>query len=413
MIRFLARRAWIIALIALIFLFPQALTSQARLNNRVLITGIGIDKTDSGYQVSAQLVIPKGGSDASGEPANLLVITEDGISMIEGLRKVAFKIGKIAGLSHTSFIVLGKSMFDENILTDLDYFIREAQIPNSTMLVYSDGSAKEEIEKLNKMDITASMGLQKVYLYKEESLNSNMITLTEFIRNANQPSHTSVLAQLKVESEENESGSGGSGGSGGEESAGETASPNSGRIIYYTPFAYFKKGKFAGEISNVREIVAYLLTQPGGNRFDIVVENVNDGGVFVNAQVGLRVQNKSVETRVKFVDNRPVLNINITLDRVKLLEVNNEDVSYQWAFTTLKPYKNDALEKEIKNQIKDAVSMVFEKTKAQNIDLFNAADFAAKFNKKEWDSYLKTLANIDDYMQNVDVNISVEIKNFS
>lgn len=408
MIKFLARRAWIIALIALIFLFPQALTSQARLNNRILITGLGIDKIENEYEITAQVVIPKGGSDASGEPATLEAVSAKGISLIEGLRKVSYKIGKIAGLSHLSYIVLGESMFEENILPDLDYFLREAQIPNSVMLVFSSTSAQEEITNLDDMEITTSLGLQKIYLYKEESLNSNMKTLAEFVQNAKTPSKIGVMPELKITKERNTSSD-----SGNSSGNNEAEKQGGGRIIYYTPFAYFKNGNYVGTISDEKDIVAYLLTQAGGDRFDMVIEDVCDDSIYKEANVGIRILDKKVKTSVKFIDNKPLLCIDIVLDKVKLMEVNDKGSGYQGAFTTLKPYKNMALENKIKDQISESIVTVFQQMKNHNIDIYNLANNAKKFNNGNWNYYLKSLPNIEDYLQNVQIVVNVEIKSFT
>ena len=139
MIRYFKRHAWLFALIAFLLLFPQALSSQARLNNRVLITGLALDKVENGYEITAQVVMPTSGSESGGEGANLNFITETGASLVEGIKKISYNIGEIAGLSHTNFIILGESLFDDNIIADLDYFIRDATLPNSMMLLFCEG----------------------------------------------------------------------------------------------------------------------------------------------------------------------------------------------------------------------------------------------------------------------------------
>ena len=423
MIRWFSRHAWLIALIAVLCLFPQALTSQARLNNRVLITGLAIDKVESGYEITAQVVIPQGGSDPTGMSANLDYITERGTSVVEGLKKIAYNIGKIAGLSHTNFIVIGSTMFDEVVTTNLDYFLREAQIPNSCMLLFSDGSAKDEIKKLGELEISVGLGLQKVFIYKQESLNSRMVSLQEFVNRAYSPSRAAVLPQLKILKEGEQDGASPSGAGSTEQSQGSVNSQSGeknqsngasqGRIDFFTPFAYFKNGSYKGKIENQEEIIAYLLTQNNADRFDLVIDNVNDGEIYHNASVGLRVSKKHNYISVDFSSGKPVAKISITLSNIKLMEVKNDGVSYEGSYTNLSPYENQTLKKAIEKKIKDGINNVFEKTKAEGVDIFRISDVAYRFNNKNWNNYLLSLANIDDFLANVDLTVDVKVKNFT
>ena len=151
MFRFFLRHAWIFAIIFLLILFPVSLTSQARLNNRALITGLAIDKDEAGFVVTAQIARPLSSREASGEAATLDFVSESGSSVVECVKKITFEIGEIAGLSHTNFIILGKAVLEDNAIKPLDYFLRDLQIPTSVMLAYSSGKAKDVMTKTPRL----------------------------------------------------------------------------------------------------------------------------------------------------------------------------------------------------------------------------------------------------------------------
>ena len=437
MVRFFKRHAWLLALIAFLLLFPQALSSQARLNNRVIITGLAIDKIQDGYEVTAQVVLPEPGSESGGEGARLDFISEQGSSIAEGMKKISFNIGEIAGLSHTNFILVGETMFEDNLVADMDYFLRDDHLPNAVMLLCCEGSAKEQIKKTGELELSVGIALQKVFIYKQGSLNSRMIALQDFADSAFGQSGVSVLPELKITNENDKqqdtsggdaTGSNGGSSSSSQSSTGGASSGTSsssgsssgasesankqGRIEFFTPIAYFKNGRFVDKITAQEDIIGYLLTQNFTNTFDLVVENVNDGNVYKNAEVGLRIGKKTTTHKIDLSGAVPKYKIDIVFDKVKLMEVINEDVAYQGTYAVLTPYLNDALIDAVKSSIEGRVIELFEKTKAQNVDLFKIADRAYKFNKTDWQKFLKGLGDIDNYINKFEIEVNVSIKNF-
>ncbi len=468
--RFFRRHTWLIVLLAFLCLFPQALTSQARLNNRVLITGLAIDKTDRGYLVTAQTVFPSAGSESGGEGAELNFISEEGVSITESIKKLSYNIGKIAGLSHMNFLLISDSIFeDENVSTTLDYFLRDQHLPNSIMLLYCKGSAQEQLQKTKNLELSVGLGLQKIYIYKESSLNSKMVTLQDFISDSLDPSKVSIVPQLNIteaQSGENtsspssessgegstsgatvstpsgvgdsasgsssssgsgssgSSGSGGGsgssgssgsgGGSGGQSSGGnsEASAAVKGRIQFFTPFAYFQNGKFMGEITDQKEIISFLLPTNKTQVFDLVIENVNDGNVYHDAKVGLRIYKKSSKINVDFSGARPKAKFKIGFDKVQLMEVINDGVAYEGANQNLKVYENNALKKAAHKQLAENFKKVVSAGKKANVDIFKIADFCYRFKNKEWKEFLKNISNIDNYLDEIDFEFDLEIRNF-
>ena len=457
--RFFRRHTWLIVLLAFLCLFPQALTSQARLNNRVLITGLAIDKTDKGYLVTAQTVFPSAGSESGGEGAELNFISEEGVSITESIKKLSYNIGKIAGLSHMNFLLISDSVFeDENVSTTLDYFLRDPHLPNSIMLLYCKGSAQEQLQKTKNLELSVGLGLQKIYIYKESSLNSKMVTLQDFISDSLDPSKVSIVPQLNIteaqsgedkrssssessgddstsgatgttpsggsdsasggSSSGDSAGSGGSGdsgvGSGGQNSGGnsEASAAVKGRIQFFTPFAYFKNGKFMGEITDQKEIISFLLPTNKTQVFDLVIENVNDDNVYHDATVGLRIYKKHSAIEVDFSGARPKAKFKIGFDKVQLMEVINDGVAYERAYQNLKVYENDTLKGAAKKQLADNFNQVVSAGKKANVDIFKIADFCYRFKNKEWKKFLKNISNIDNYLDEIDFEFDLEIRNF-
>ena len=119
---FLKKHVGIVILLVIIIAFPASMSTQARLNMRIIITGLAIDKTDSGYEVTAQIVKTAPGSGAEKTGASIDFVTDTGDTIVSAISKLSYKSGKVAGFSHTNFILIGKKMLDENLLKTLNYF---------------------------------------------------------------------------------------------------------------------------------------------------------------------------------------------------------------------------------------------------------------------------------------------------
>ncbi|MBQ7579180.1 MAG: hypothetical protein IJT25_01465 [Clostridia bacterium] len=442
MFRFIKRKGWLIFLLAFLLLFPPALKSQAKLNNRVLITGLAIDKTESGYMITAQVVMPNPSSEASGQNAAFDFICQEGESITEGFKKVAYNIGEIAWHSHANFIILGEELIKkDNTAEDLDFFIRDQHLPNSLMLLFCKGKADDMIRKTAELKLSVGLGLQKIYMYKEESLSAKMVPMQTFLDNCYQPSKTSIISGINISFDDECFGSSGGGqedGSSSTSSSGESSTSSSssgdsssssggeslssasesgdaamkGRIDYLENIAYFKSGRFKGTLEKEDEIIAYLLTQNKTDRFDLVIKNVNDDNLYKNAKVGIRVASKKYDLKMDFKGHKPLAKMIITLNNLSLLEVLNDNGKLVSTLLGQGPYINETLNSAIKKQLETDIKEVFEKTKKQNVDIFNLATHAYKYNTKDFQSFLKTKNNIDDYIEDFNLEVEVIVKDF-
>ena len=180
---FIKKHTWVFILVSLIIFIPQSFNYQAKLNMRVIVTGLAIDKANDEYEVTAQVVMPTSGSESPGTGARLDFISEKGANVAEGIQRIAYKIGKVAALSHMSFVMVGKEMLDDNLATALDFFARDAHVNPAVTMLICEGKAKDTMKETKNLELSVGLGLQKVFLYKQGSLNGLVMPLDEFINN--------------------------------------------------------------------------------------------------------------------------------------------------------------------------------------------------------------------------------------
>lgn len=421
---FLKKHTWLLLVCAILFFIPQSFSYQAKLNMRVVVTGMGVDKTDDGYSISAQVVMPSPGSESGGGSATLGMICEQGKNISEGVQKIAYKIGKTAGLSHMSFVVIGQNMLDENLAEVLDFFVRDKELNSSVMLLVSPTTAKEMIEQTKNLELSASVGLQKVFIYKQGSFNGLMMPVVEFIGNAFSLSQSSAVSGLFVAKEGEEAlgettsqslqkSSGDQGGeqqSGSQEGSSQGSSSQDGRIKYYNDVYYFKNGKYINKLDKEEELLGYFLTNTAKSSGEITVKNVT-GGTLEDATVGLQFRSGKSKRRVKFEDEKNILHFNIKLKDIQVVEILNNGGLTEKIYQDADKETVNSIKKALEKEIEKNITKTFEKAKADGVDIFKFADTCYAFKPKKWKSLYEKYG--DSYLDKVEIKVTVDIKNMN
>lgn len=452
MLNFFKKHIWLFIVIFLVLLFPQSLSDQARLNMRVIITGIGIDYKDDKYVITSQVVLPASGSESGGISAHINYISAEGDSISDGVQKVSQKIGKVAELSHIEFILVGKSMQEHNIASALDYFFRNFELKNSVMLLGCNNDAMQEIQKTASLELGVALGMQKVYTSNESSLNGIAKSYVEFINDTYSPSGTSVLDTLEIitsgGSEDSGSGAGGSsggsagqggssgslgdsgnasggssasqssGGSGGSssgsqssDSSGGTSSGGSenGNIAIQTPLLLYKHGMQVGKIEDKDAILGYYYTLKNSKSGNVYITNFSFAEA-QNANVNLRIDNMKKSQKIKYVNGKPVHQIDITITDAKIDEIASSTLNNIELYKTLDASMQKQILDAAAKKIEDLVTKAFNIAKEQNFDIFNTATLANKLTYTSWQNYYQ---NADNYMDDVTLVVNVHFKNLS
>ncbi len=447
---FFKKHVGLIVLLVLILAFPASMSTQARLNMRVIITGLAIDKTDEGYEVTAQIVKPSPSSESSGTGASIDFISDKGETIISALAKLSYKSGKVAGFSHTNFILLGKELIRENVAQIMDYFLRDTIIKDSVLLLVAKDSAKDEIKKTKDVEISVGLGLQKVFVYKEKESDGAMTSLLNFMNNSygySQTALASVLALTGADEENKQQVSGGSqekqkssdssetqgsqSGSSGEESgssgsengstgagskqggsgsSGEQSSNSSdsggssSKSQYFeaiTPLACFVSGKFVGMLESDDEILGYMYSRNKCQAEDISLDKLNFGRL-KNAKIGVDVKNKTNRKKIRFEGETPCLDVYVNLTNASIKEIQSEE------FIEIPTEEEfEFIKEKLSEKISRTIAVSFEKSKELGADIFSAFDIANKFHYKKTKKYYSSMQEFVDKLKlNVIVNVS-------
>jgi hypothetical protein len=452
--RFFKQHIGLIILIVISLVFPTSLTNQAKLNMRIIVTGLAIDKVDDEYEVTAQFVKNTPGNESPGTSATIEFITEKAETIALALSNLSYKSGKVAAFSHTSFIIMGDSLLDDATKC-LDYFIRDKIIKSSTMLVFAEGSAKDEIKKTKNVELSVGLGLQKVFLYKEKEGDGLMMTVLDFLKASNTYSKTALASTIKLEpcDESGESSSSGTeektgqseggssstddgstegsgsgnqssssiksgsqsssnGGVGGGSSSGSNASSSgsqssgsssqSGSEFFkaQSPILCFVNGKYATKLETYEEFVGFMLANRKTTNCVIFVSDI-EGEKFENAKISINIKSKASKFKIRYENGTPCLDISVFINNAEINEIlSNEFVE------DIKDDDYEKIESATNKEISRLLSASFEKAKTNGIDLFGAYELAQKFAYKETQTNFESA---DEFLSKLKLNVNVVI----
>ena len=446
MTRFIKKHIGLIIIIIIVIVFPNSLLNQAKLNMRIIVTGIAIDKDDEKYQVTAQIVKTKSNSQSLEQGSEIDFISESSASISTALASLLYKTGKVSAFSHTNFVIIGKDLTESSVTDCLDIFMRDKTIKNSALLLFAEGKASDEIKKTKKLDLSVGVELQKVYAFKQEDSDALMMTLLDFVNYSQMYSKTAAASTLKFASDEkssSENGGSSTGESGGADeiapsselgentnqnsqdsgnsnggsetenqaSSGGDSKQNGGQssgkqssvtFESLSPIYFFVDGKLKLKLEDKNDVLSYLICYPETKKCYIDVDKIefND---FKADNIAVMIKEKSIKKKIHFEQNIPCMDLKITIKNAEINEIISKNDIY-----ILSQDECDGVKKEIVNKLKENISSVFDSAKASGVDIFGAYELAYKFKYKTLNKYYDSSSS---FLENLKFNVEINIKN--
>lgn len=305
--RVLLFKLFLAAVAVLLFIVPDAITSP-EIEQRVIASVLGIDKTETGYSLTAQVVVPKRASE--GDPTQE-VVTADGESIPEGIDKLNRALGRNIELGHCGVIVVG-NMPDTG---DLDYLLAGSILTTGTYLVHAE-NASDFIESVKSMSASAVTGLDGYINYSTASSSAATKQLLQFVSETASPSRTSYMPVLEADTGEGAPSDQGSGGAaaaaadgqngGGGQSGGEEKTTT---IKSAENTAIYVDGKFVGTFGE-EETRGLAWIDRKSTRGYVGLEHFEAGGRD-RGGVYAQLTRKSAKLKPYFKNGRPYVRFRI------------------------------------------------------------------------------------------------------
>ncbi|MBE5744074.1 MAG: hypothetical protein E7358_05100 [Clostridiales bacterium] len=364
-----------------------------------LIVAIGIDKTESGYEVTAQIAVPEATNQST--KSNESVIFAKGKTLYDAVDDIGSRTGWYPKLSFCNLIILGNSVFEENVMGVIDFFVRSYKVEDSAILCASEKSAKEVLLSVSPLDNISSFALSKIFV-RDHSNASPVLTTTIKDFSILYYSHckSGYMPLVKMIDTEDK---------GNNTSQTSSLTNNSGAPSgedKNTPVVYdaetcllFSNGIKTGEIQG-DECLFFSLFDKNVNESYFNLEVKDDDGNFGKALIALKKSRASIN--LEFENQTPVLKGELKI----WLQIIDTDFPQEMKEIATIGRLNEQMLKKAGDYVTFTLEKLFETTKNLNCDLFETQNMLYRFHNKKFNDYTK------DLLKNLKCNFIVTCQNY-
>ena len=136
-------------------------TETVPLTDRAVVVGIGIDKTETGYLVSAQIVLP---AEADAKESGYIIAKAEDVSLSGALNAISREAGKIISMSHCNVVILGNEVIQHDAVNVLDYILRNAYLSENALLLATGGKAADILSAKTVYGDSSSLFIQNTLM---------------------------------------------------------------------------------------------------------------------------------------------------------------------------------------------------------------------------------------------------------
>ncbi len=394
----------------LIILFFSSDFALIDIEKTAIIVGIGIDKVDDEYEITAQIAIPQATDTAASN--NDAVISSKDKTVMEAIDGLGDTTGWYPKMSFCNLIVFGKDVASEDITHIINHLLASEKIQNSALLALSDTTAKEVLHATTPLDAISSFAIQKIIMKNLGAVSpvadvnvkdfavfshcrskTGFMPLIKIVKGDNKGKEGASSAETASYKEKNEpdfflkslnnrpiaqdlfailsSKSGGGEGSGG--GKGEDANV----VFDGTSTAIFSKGVHVDTLSK-DETLAY-------NLFNERPEEILIDTKVGDKRVSLEVYGSTHNVRLEFKE-KPILKISLNL-KVRLADSNEGDNSLNALGRRAKVPDEycKALEEKLVKTIEDFSNRLLQK----DADLMLVREMIYKYHNKDYEDLKK------------------------
>lgn len=227
-----------------------------------IILAAGIDRTETGYFLTAQVSVPKGGETQGGTAS--VELSGEGETVADCLVSMYADSGWVPKFDFCSLVLLGEETAKSGAMPALNYFLHNEYMSDNCAVAVAEGTAAELLKKTSAIDDTPSLAISKLFSGAAEKSGATVRnTLREFAVETLGVSKSSFMPYIRTLPQESSGDSGGSSGdstgSSGNSSEGGSGSSGEKSVLFRAEeTALFSEGKMTGLLSP-EETVAYNL----------------------------------------------------------------------------------------------------------------------------------------------------------
>ena len=399
-----------IFIIILIFYAPLAIYSPGESRNRGVVTAVGIDKLGDEYEISLLTFIPTINQSFEEQKS---IISGKGESVAQAVYRAQIAMGRKVGLFHAKTTIVNEELLQEDVTQHLDYLSRVASLPENTVFVATNKTAKELLSLSQISKNNTGLKLEQIVGFNAENLYVTDTSLEAFYEGYYSDVKSSIIGYLCVEEEgssdvfasvEKASMSEDRGSDMSQEGGGQQSGKKKESLINCGKSILLKDGKMA-EILDVDMLNAVNLLNTKSLNQIIRIKDVEKNGQILN--LDYKVLDKQVIKTSKFENGYPVFVAKVNLG-INLVEVEGakEDVKFNTELSDI----NKEIENKLNNQIKGNFSKAIDMLKKNNADVIEINREFFTNNRGEYLNFIHANGGAENFLRHVTFKLIVSVE---
>lgn len=403
----------VVFIIILVFFMPIAIFSPGESRNRGVITAVGLDKQGEDYEISLLTFIPT--TNQTFQEQNS-VISGKGDSVAKAVYNAQIAMGRKIGLSHAKTTIVNEELLSEDVAVHLDYLSRIASLPENTVFVSTNGSAKELLESAQDLKENIGLKLEQVVGFNAENVYVNDTSLEAFYKGYYSQVKSSIIgyiclrdkqeeSEINVSTQKTEPSSSSS-------SVSEQSTPSSPNgemgnqkkdIINCGETLLIKNGKKV-ETLTLDMINGINILNPKSINQIIKIKDVEIKGQKVD--LCYKIKEKRVLVATKFVNGYPICSAQLILN-VELMEVDgdNDKLKVNTEFSEITEEIASKIDLNMKEKFTEAIKLL----KINKTDVIGITEKFYRNNRKDYNKFVKNLEDSSDFIEHVNFKLNVVV----
>lgn len=398
-------------IIIMIILLPNAIVMPSQSFKSQIITAIGIDGKVDDIEMSV-LALSNLSKDNMSETTK--VISGKGQTVANAVFSIERQVGRSLKMGHVGYIVLSKSLTDNDITKILNNLIITTKLPDTISLVICKDSAKNVLDSASKLEQTSSYKFREMIQNEYNEDFAQETSLDAFLKGYYSPNSSSSLGYVSLTKNEllgvevdNSSSEKMNFGSSDESNMSNNSSNENAQnnvIEYSNRQSVFKNGIFQYILSNEETEGLNFIVENNLQKL-ITINDVNTQGL-VDGTITFDILSEKLTVNTKIENNKPQILYNISL-KLKVMEVISKNEN---KIAEDRLVLDDEINSKISEYVKQKIAILIKKMKQEKTDIANIYNYFESSNYSKLMSFMNTLQNKDDYLSYMQIKVNVKSK---
>lgn len=398
-------------IIIMIILLPNAIVMPSQSFKSQIITAIGIDGKVDDIEMSV-LALSNLSKDNMSETTK--VISGKGQTIANAVFSIERQVGRSLKMGHVGYIVLSKSLTDNDITKILNNLIITTKLPNTISLVICEDSAKSVLDSASKLEQTSSYKFREMIQNEYNEDFAQETSLDAFLKGYYSPNSSSSLGYVSLTKNEllgvevdNSSSEEMNSGSSDESNMSNNSSNENAQnnvIEYSNRQSVFKNGIFQYILSNEETEGLNFIVENNLQKL-ITINDVNSQGL-IDGTITFDILSEKLTVNTKIENNKPQILYNISL-KLKVMEVISKNEN---KIAEDRLVLDDEINAKISEYVKQKIAILIRKMKQEKTDIANIYNYFESSSYSKLMSFMNTLQNKDDYLSYMQIKVNVKSK---